>query len=176
MRSGEPPQPPIRTNQRRRIHSVNSTTDDTLDARIIVHTMIGDLLSTTDPALASTGLEILALYLLLSGGYDEQELRERFRTLGQKDRRFRFEAFWTTLLAKMHRASGSPVPAHLLVRERVTCVQPPARDTKRCTRCGKEKARSLFYADSKVKDGLSSWCVTCHREAARERKQQRRGG
>ena len=46
--------------------------------------------------------------------------------------------------------------------------------TKRCTRCSKRRKLALFYKDSHMKDGLSSWCKTCTAEydkayAARKR-------
>lgn len=41
---------------------------------------------------------------------------------------------------------------------------------KKCTHCGKEKDDSEFYNDTRRKDGLSSWCMECTRDAAKRRK------
>ena len=39
--------------------------------------------------------------------------------------------------------------------------------SKVCRKCGESKASSAFPANSRVRDGLSSWCRECHREASR---------
>jgi len=38
---------------------------------------------------------------------------------------------------------------------------------KTCRKCGKEKKRSEFRLNRRMRDGLSSWCAACHREATR---------
>jgi hypothetical protein len=41
--------------------------------------------------------------------------------------------------------------------------------TKRCPKCGIEKARTEFNKDSRTKDGLRGWCRDCTRADSRER-------
>ena len=38
---------------------------------------------------------------------------------------------------------------------------------KTCRKCGKEKKQSEFRLNRRMRDGLSSWCAACHREATR---------
>jgi hypothetical protein len=38
---------------------------------------------------------------------------------------------------------------------------------KICRHCGKRKKSGEFRRNSRMKDGLSSWCSDCHREATR---------
>lgn len=35
---------------------------------------------------------------------------------------------------------------------------------KRCAKCGEEKPESLYYNDSRKKDGLAASCKACHKE------------
>lgn len=39
-----------------------------------------------------------------------------------------------------------------------------ATTTKKCTRCTKRRKLELFYRDSHMRDGLSSWCKSCTKE------------
>jgi hypothetical protein len=36
---------------------------------------------------------------------------------------------------------------------------------KTCRKCGKDKKQSEFRLNRRMRDGLSSWCAACHREA-----------
>ena len=38
---------------------------------------------------------------------------------------------------------------------------------KTCRKCGTEKKQSEFRLNRRMRDGLSSWCAACHREATR---------
>jgi hypothetical protein len=38
---------------------------------------------------------------------------------------------------------------------------------KTCRKCGEEKPFNEFPRNTRVRDGLSSWCRACHREASR---------
>jgi hypothetical protein len=42
-------------------------------------------------------------------------------------------------------------------------------ETKKCTKCGEIKNTCEFYKNSKSKDGLKTWCKTCHLEDSRKR-------
>ena len=42
-------------------------------------------------------------------------------------------------------------------------------ETKKCTKCGEIKNTCEFYKNSKAKDGLKTWCKTCHLEDSRKR-------
>jgi len=44
-------------------------------------------------------------------------------------------------------------------------VSPPA---KTCSRCGTAKPHSAFFANCNARDGLQSYCKTCHNEARRK--------
>ena len=39
---------------------------------------------------------------------------------------------------------------------------------KRCRHCGQQKPASEFRRNSRCRDGLSSWCSECHRQAVRD--------
>lgn len=41
--------------------------------------------------------------------------------------------------------------------------------TKKCTKCGEDKPASLFYKQTKSKDGLHSYCKPCDKEKSRQR-------
>ena len=41
---------------------------------------------------------------------------------------------------------------------------------KKCSKCKQDKETSLFYANSRMKDGLHSFCIECHKASAQARK------
>ena len=41
---------------------------------------------------------------------------------------------------------------------------------KKCSKCKQEKEISLFYANKRMKDGLHSFCIVCHKAATQARK------
>ena len=47
-----------------------------------------------------------------------------------------------------------------------------SRIYKKCRRCEGVKHETEFYADPQNKDGLHSWCKSCHKEAKKERKRK----
>lgn len=46
-------------------------------------------------------------------------------------------------------------------------VIPPPATEKRCRHCETQKPVTDFPANRRTKDGLSSWCRSCHYEATR---------
>ena len=45
---------------------------------------------------------------------------------------------------------------------------------KNCNRCKQDKEVSLFYANKRMKDGLNSFCIECHKADNRARKAKNR--
>lgn len=41
---------------------------------------------------------------------------------------------------------------------------------KQCSKCKQNKDASLFYANARMKDGLHSFCIVCHKSATQARK------
>lgn len=39
--------------------------------------------------------------------------------------------------------------------------------TKTCRKCGETKEAGEYRRNGRMRDGLSSWCAICHREATR---------
>jgi hypothetical protein len=49
----------------------------------------------------------------------------------------------------------------------------PLPTGKRCTKCGDDQPFDEYPPNKKTKDGLSSWCRDCHREASRQWRKSR---
>lgn len=61
----------------------------------------------------------------------------------------------------------------------MTRAQSPARKakatvTKRCTKCRETKELTEFRPAKRMKDGISSWCSTCHVQATRDWRERNR--
>jgi hypothetical protein len=41
---------------------------------------------------------------------------------------------------------------------------------KKCSKCKQDKDTSLFYANTRMKDGLHSFCIVCHKASTQARK------
>jgi hypothetical protein len=59
---------------------------------------------------------------------------------------------------EVERSNGQPAS---------TPREKPARAEKSCARCGAVKPRAEFLSAPQKKDGLSSWCRSCHNAAVR---------
>jgi hypothetical protein len=58
-------------------------------------------------------------------------------------------------------------PRTLLPDSREINGEKPSNEAKTCRKCGETKPPKLFRRNSKMRDGLSSWCAACHTEATR---------
>jgi hypothetical protein len=55
-------------------------------------------------------------------------------------------------------------------------VEFPERKMKRCRHCELEKPAAEFRRNPRCRDGLSSWCSECHRQAVRDWRARNREG